>query len=328
MINRNQAQVSRGSLVVVLPILPEEHRLRIRQAGEARGFSVLFFETEAESLPFLKDAEIILGQSSVLAQNAPGLRWFCTPSAGVDHLIKPGILPPTAALTNSSGAYGVTISEHTVMMLLALFRQRLAYDGIVARHEWKRDLPVRSIRGSRILLLGTGDIGQETARRLRAFEPASLIGINRSGVNPNHLFDRVISLPEWETLLPEADALILSLPDTAETRRLLDAPRLALLPDGAVILNVGRGSAIDQEALERELRKGRLQAALDVFESEPLPPDDPLWTCPNLLISPHCAGNMTLPWTVRRIVDLFLENFENYCEEKPLLRRIDPKKGY
>ena len=113
-----------------------------------------------------------------------------------------------------------------------------------------------------------------------------------------------------------------------EVRLRLDAERLALLPDGALIVNVGRGTAVDQAALERELRAGRLQAALDVFEQEPLPADDPLWDCPGLLLTPHVAGNMTLPYTRDRIVALFLEDFENYCAGRPLQRQVDLKKGY
>ena len=109
---------------------------------------------------------------------------------------------------------------------------------------------------------------------------------------------------------------------------MLSRESLALLPDGALLVNVGRGSLLDQQALEAELRAGRLRAALDVFEEEPLPPDASLWSCPNLLITPHTAGNMTLPYTRRRIVELFLEDFENYCAGRPLLRRVDPRRGY
>ena len=321
--------MERRKMVVVLSQLSEGHRARIRAAAEERGFEVSFFETPEESRPALQEAEIVLGQSPQLAEWSPKLRWLCTPSAGVDHLLREGLFAsPEAALTNSSGAYGVTIAEHTVMMLLSLFRQRLAYDEIVARREWRRDLPVRSIRDGRFLLAGTGDIGREVALRLKAFGPRSVIGVNRSGRSPGDVFDRVAPISEWESLLPRADAVILALPGTPETFHLLDARRLALLPEGAAVVNVGRGSAVDQAALERELRAGRLCAALDVFEQEPLPRDHSLWTCPNLLITPHVAGNMTLPYTVDRIVELFLEDFENYCAGRPLCRRVDLKRGY
>lgn len=316
-------------IAVVLPHLAEAHRQRISEAAARRGRTVRFFESVQESLPFLPEAEIIFSQFEELARSAPNLKWFCTPFAGVDPFTAPGVFAsPEAVLTNSSGAYGVTIAEHTVMVLLSLFRRRLDYDEIIARRDWRRDLPVRSIRDSRFLLAGTGDIGREIALRLKAFGPASVTGVNRSGQNPDHLFDRVLPVTEWESLLPEADALILSLPGTKETFHLLSARQLALLPDGAAVINVGRGSVIDQAALEKELRSGRLTAALDVFEEEPLPKDHPIWDCPNLLITPHVAGNMTLPWTVQRIVDLFLEDLENYCAGRPLIRRVDLQKGY
>ena len=131
-----------------------------------------------------------------------------------------------------------------------------------------------------------------------------------------------------DAVLPQTDILIASLPGTAETRRMLDAAKLALLPDGALLINVGRGSVLDEAALEKELRAGRLQAALDVFEHEPLPKDSPLWDCPNLRLTPHVAGNMTLPYTVERIVSMFLEDFENYCAGRPLKRLVAREKGY
>ena len=166
------------------------------------------------------------------------------------------------------------------------------------------------------------------AVRLRAFGPERLAGVNRRGANPGGLFDTVVTQERLDEILPETDILIISLPGTAGTAHMLDGKRLALLPDGALVVNVGRGSVIDTRALEKELRDGRLRAALDVFETEPLPPGDTLWDCPNLLITPHTAGNMTLPYTVERIVSLFLEDFENYCAGRTLRRLVDRKVGY
>ena len=317
------------TIVTVLPALNEEHRAQIAAAAEKRGFEALFFDTVDQALPALWEAEIAFGQSADLAKSSPRLRWLCTPSAGVDQFTVKGVFAsPEAVLTNSSGAYGVTIAEHVVMLALEVLRRQPEYNAIVDRREWIRSLPVRSIKGSRVALLGTGDIGQECALRLRAFGPAWLIGVNRSGRNPGDRFDRIVNADQLDSLLPQTDILIISLPGTAETRHMLDARRLALLPDQALVINVGRGSVIDQRALEKELRAGRLCAALDVFEQEPLPAEDSLWDCPNLLMAPHVAGNMTLPYTKDRIVALFLEDFENYCDGKPLHRQIDLAKGY
>ena len=307
------------NLLVVLPVLTAAQREKIQEVAQDHGFKASFFESPKEALPFLEEAEVILGQSEILPRHAPHLRWLCTPSAGVNHLLGPDVFASgDALLSNSSGAYGVTIAEHTIMVLLSLLRKRLAYDEIVARREWKRDLPTRSILGSRFLLAGTGDIGQEIALRLRAFSPASIIGLNRKGRCPSPSFDQVAVIENMESFLPQTDALILSLPGTRETYHLLGERQLSLLPDGAVIVNVGRGSCIDQEALVKELRSGRLTAALDVFEKEPLSPDDPLWDCPGRLLTPHISGTMTLPYTVQRIVALFLEAFMAYCEGRPL----------
>ena len=313
-------------LTVKIEQLTEAQRSRIRSAAEKAGWEVCFADVEAAHP---EHSEVVFSGDMALIRRCSGLKWLCVPSAGVEPYLAPGVLPsPDTLLTNSSGAYGVTIAEHVIMMTLELMRRQGEYTEIVRRREWVRDLPVRSIRGSRIALLGTGDLGQECAIRFRAFSPEGIVGVNRSGVNPRGLFDRVETVEKIEEVLRWTNLLVITLPGTEETFRLLDARRLALLPDGAMVINVGRGSVIDQKAMEAELRAGRLTAGLDVFEQEPLPGGDSMWDCPNLLITPHVAGNMTLPYTVDRIVELFLEDFENYCAGRPLCRRVDLKRGY
>ena len=315
-------------MAIVLQELTGTQREKLRAAAEGHGFEVRFLNAAEEDPAFLAEAEVIFGHLPQTAKTAVILKWICTPYAGVDQfLAKDAFANPDAVLTNSSGAYGVTIAEHTVMMLLDILRRQPDYRRIVNAHEWKRDLKVRSVRGSRITLLGTGDIGQETARRLKAFEPAGLTGVNRSGRDPGG-FDRILTGETWETILPETDVLIISLPGTKEAFHMVGEKQLSLLPDGAVIINVGRGTVIDQEALFRELRGGRLFAGLDVFEQEPLRPDDPAWETPNLLITPHTAGNMTLAHTVEKIVEQFLEDLDLYCAGKPMKHLVDRGKGY
>ena len=315
-------------MAVVVRELTGAQRERIRAAAEGHGFEVRFFGAPEDDPAFLAEAEVVFGHLPQVARESARLKWICTPYAGVDQFAgENAFANPDAVLTNSSGAYGVTIAEHTVMMLLDILRRQPEYRRIVAARGWKRDLAIRSIRDSRITLLGTGDIGQETARRLRAFSPAVLTGVNRSGRDPGG-FDRILTAAEWETALPETDILIISLPGTKEAFRMVGEKQLKLLPDGAVVINVGRGSVIDQAALVRELESGRLCAGLDVFEREPVPEDDPLWELPNLLITPHTAGNMTLPYTVEKIVSQFLENLENYCGGKQLNHLADRRRGY
>ena len=317
------------SLIVVMPHLPEKHALTIRTAAQRRGFACRFFETARESLPYLADAEVILGSDPFLSRNAPKLCWICTPFAGTDSFMADGAFArPAALLSNSSGAYGVAIAEHVVMVLLELLRRQPEYRAHIEAREWVRGLSIRSVFGSRVTLLGTGDVGRETARRLKGFCPNSVVGVNRSGRDSSGLFDRVVRREGLDGVLAETDVLLISLPGTRETHRMISEKQLGLLPDGAVLVNVGRGSVVDQAALERALRSGRLSAALDVFESEPIPPDSTLWTAPCLIITPHVAGDTGLPYTVDRIVSLFLEDFENYCAGRPPARLVDREAGY
>lgn len=317
------------SLVVVVPELSAEHSARLREAAARHGFECHICMDFAQSQRFLPDAEVILGSDVSLAGRAPKLKWMCSHFAGVDPFLKEGVFAsPQAILSNSSGAYGVTISEHIVMLLLEILRRKPEYQKHIQEREWVRRLPIRSIYGSRILMLGTGDIGQEVCRRLRAFAPSFIKGVNLHGNNPGNLFDQVQTPEKLASLLTDTDILIISLPGTKETFHLISTPQLSRLPDHAVIINVGRGTVVDQEALEEELQNGRLYAGLDVFEKEPLPAESVLWDSPRAVITPHVAGDTSLPHTVDRIVDLFLEDFENYCTGRPLLRQVDRLIGY
>lgn len=196
------------------------------------------------------------------------------------------------------------------------------------RGEWGSPKPQKSLKDCRITALGTGDIGECFANRVRAFEPASLIGVNRSGKNVD-AFDRIVKIDALDEVLPDTDLLVMSLPDTAETRGILSRKRMELLPQGAYIVNVGRGSAIDEDALADLLESGYLAgAALDVFRTEPLPADSRLWKTKNLLITPHVAGNFTLDYTLDRDVALFLEDLVNYAEGRPLNNLVDRTREY
>ncbi len=310
--------------------LTDAHRSRIAWAAEARGYEFRFCEDEASALAGAANAEILLTASTKLSRAAKSLKWLCVPSAGVEPYLPDEVYGnPGAVLTNSSGAYGVTIAEHIVMVTLQMMRRQPEYAAVVAQRRWQRNLPMRSIKNSRVTLLGTGDIGTEAAKRLAAFGPASITGVNRSGKRSGKAFDRVVPTSELDRVLPDTDLLVMALPGTADTANLMDARRLALLPDTAYLVNVGRGSTLDQESLVQMLVSGRLAgAALDVFKTEPIPQNDPLWSCPRLVLTPHVAGDMALPWTVDRIVEMFIEDFERYCEGKPMLRTVNRKKGY
>lgn len=316
-------------ICVVNEFITDAHRRQIDAAAEKHGFSVRYYQTKADASGHLADCEVLFGHWRSLLKEAPMLKWYCCSYAGVDPYQPPFRFPEGVLLTNSSGAYGVTISEHIMMVTLMLQRRMLDYAQIVRDRGWTNDLPVRSIQGSRLTLLGTGDIGTTFAQRAKALCPASVTGVNRSGRVPDPVYDRVMPMAELDRVLPETDILVMSLPSTPETVGVLSRERLALLPESAILVNVGRGSAIDQDALMDELNAGRLAgAALDVMTPEPLPADHPLWTTKNLLITPHVAGNMTLGYTCSKTVSMFCDDLENYAEGRPLKHLVDLKRGY
>lgn len=317
-------------LGVYADFINENHRRQISQAAEKAGFSVTYFESSEQLSRQIKDLEVLYGYVPVsLLAEAEHLRWFCSASAGVDHLLDDSVWPrPDCLLSNSSGAYGPTISEHILMVLLMLLRRMPEYQDTVSRQQWAYLTPIRSIIGSHVVVLGAGDIGRNTARRLNALG-ARVTGVCRSGRSEELAFDRVVSVSQLDAVLPEADALVMALPATAETAHILSRSRIALLPPRAYVVNIGRGSAIDQDALIDALQSGRLAgAALDVMTPEPLPAGHPLWTCPNLILTPHVSGNMSLGLTCDLDVDMFCGDLLRYGAGELPLHLVDRRKGY
>ena len=317
-------------LVVCIRNITEDQKQAMRDAAESRGWTCEICDNKEEALAAAKKAEVVFADSPRYAFDAPDLRWIISPSAGVNHFIKSEHFRESGVmLSNSSGAYGVTIAEHIVMAALTMLRRLPEYQEHIRAKEWSRGYTLKSIKDARITIIGTGDIGQETARRLKGFGPERIVGVNTSGENPDaELFDIALPASGLDIIIPETDILIMAIPATPLTYHLMDEERLSMLPDGALIVNVGRGTTIDEPALISELKSGRLRAALDVFEKEPIPEDSELWDCPNLLITPHISGDMYLPYTVQRIVDLFIEDFLRYTEGEKPLRFVDLGKGY
>ena len=316
-------------ITVVADFLKESHRTILRDIAEKNHRRIEFYDTPEEARTHLQETEILFAKDTGLIKDAPRLKWNCTPNAGADEYCRPGVLPDHVLLTNSSGAYGVTISEHIIMVILELLRCRKEYAQIISEKRWIRYLPVRSIHGSRIAIIGTGDLGTEAAHRLKAFSPAVITGVNRRGRRPDEVYDRIIQKDKLNLILKDTDIVVMCLPGGEATYHYLDEKAIACLPRHAIVINVGRGSNIDQKALIAALNEGRIAgAALDVFEEEPIPGNDPAWNCRNLLITPHISGNMTLDYTVDQCISMFCEDLNNYFQGRPLRYQVDRRLGY
>ena len=181
----------------------------------------------------------------------------------------------------------------------------------VGERVWLPPLPVRSLCGAHITVLGTGDIGTSFAQRAKAMGAKSICGVRRTIKPADPAFDRIVTLSDLDSVLPETDILVMALPSTGETVGVLSRERIALLPPQAIVVNVGRGTAVDQEAL-----------------AEALPRDHFLWETKNLLITPHVAGNMSLGYTRDKDVDMFCEDLENFAAGRPLAHLVNRKLGY
>ena len=317
-------------ILVINNMLEQKHLEQIKSVADSLGHEVFFYKAEAEIPQSNFDADIIYGFAPSIVKTSKNLKWLCVPWAGVDSLMVPGYFAnEDCLLTNAAGAYGVSIAEHMIAVSLVMMRRLDQFMAETRAGQWKLPRAQKSLKDCRITVLGTGDIGSTFAKRAKAFEPASIVGVCRSGKSSQPFYDKVLPVSQLDTVLPETDLLAMSLPATAETRGILSRERLALLPEGAYIVNVGRGSAIDEDALADALESGHLAgAALDVFQTEPLPEGNRLWKTKNLLITPHVAGNMTLPYTKDKNVNMFLEDLENFTKGQPLHYIVDKKLGY
>ena len=321
------------NICICQEFLTGERRRRIQETAEVVGFTPHFFtlQQEEEAKACLPGCEVLYAHSIDLLRAAPAsLKWYCCSYAGVDPYCKDPTLfaNPDCLLTNSN-CYGVTIAEHVIMVLLMMLRRMPEYEEIVRNRSWENKLPIRSILDNTFTILGLGDIGFQVAERLRSMGAARITGLSRSGTARNSVYDEILPISALDSVLPETRNLIMALPGTPETVHILNRERIALLPAGSYVVNVGRGTAIDQEPLMEALNSGHLAgAALDVMDPEPLPPSHSLWSTRNLILTPHISGNMTLDYTCDRNVELFCKDLRNYAAGRPLQGLVDRTRGY
>jgi phosphoglycerate dehydrogenase-like enzyme len=257
------------------------------------------------------------------ALNAPALRWLQVFNAGVDHPVFQRFLEKGVRLSTASGASAEPIAHNAIAGLLMLARGFPHWLGAQARRAWEPlppASPPHDLRGQTLVVFGLGAIGGEIARLARAFGLRG-IGVRRRRATGTEPVDELHPPERLAELLPRADWLALACPLTDETRGLVDAAALARLPSGARILNVSRGGVIDEPALITALREGRLGGAyLDVFAEEPLPGASPLWTLPNVIVTPH--NSAASRGNERRQAEVFLRNLVRYGRGGPLENEV------
>ena len=270
-----------------------------------------------------------------LLRLAPNLRWLALSSAGVDHILRQSWIHAVRLplITTANGVHAIQISEYVFSAIMLWARRWPALLELQAERRWPRGSSAEVVAGreladATLLVVGLGAIGRRVAQLGRAFGMRTL-GTRRSvsagATDPD--VDVIAPEDQLDALLPQADYVVLAVPSTAETYRFINAERLQRFKPGALLVNIARGNLIDQPALIAALRDGPLGgAALDVTEPEPLPADDPLWSAPNLIISPHISGRS--PRYGERLADLLLDNIARYREGRPLCNQVDVTRGY
>lgn len=280
----------------------------------------------------LADVDAVFGNvPPALLDHAPKLKWVHLSSAGTDGYMP--LLSRGVTLTNGTGAYNDSIAEYMLALTSALCIRLPGYFRNQTQGRWDRLGWARTIAGSTVVVLGCGNIGTAYAQRMHALG-AHVIGVRRSAAACPQGVDEMVTMEQADEVLPKADIVAMIMPNTPETVGFMDARRIGLMKDGALLVNCGRGNALDPDALYDALVSGKLDgAALDVTYIEPLPPEDKLWTAPNLIITPHVAGGWimggdTSPYMAKSVVDIFRKNLDAYLKGEELPNAVDAATGY
>lgn len=256
---------------------------------------------------------------------AGSLRWVHWGGAGVDALLFPALVASGVSVTNARGVFDEPMAEYVLGLIIAMAKD---FPGTLAaqrERRWHYRVSER-VAGRRALVVGSGSIGRAIARVLRA-AGLEVAGVGRRERSGDADFGHVHAIADLDGLLPDADYVVLITPLTESTRGLFDAVRFAAMKPSARFVNVGRGALVDEEALLAALEAGSIAgAALDVFQREPLPADSPLWSAPNLIVSPHMSGDAEDYRT--RVAEQFIDNLRRFAAGRPLNNLVDKALGF
>lgn len=314
------------NILVLVPV-NEEHKRLLEEKAPYENFT--YVDSRSVDAAQVQDADIIIGNPPVsMIKDSKKLQWLQLQSAGVGEYTEENVLPNGVVLTNAAGAYGLAISEYMLGVLLEIYKKLHLYRDNQTEGNWSNLGQVKSIYNSTALIVGLGDIGGEFAKRLKSLG-AYTIGIRRTNTNKPEYLDELHLMDKLENLLSRADIVALSLPGTKLTNKIINEKTLKLMKRGAVLVNVGRGSTVDTEALCDALEsKHLLGAALDVTYPEPLPKEHRLWKIKNAIITPHVSGGFSLQETHDRIIRISANNLEAFLNKKSLGNVVDLSAGY
>lgn len=293
------------------------------------GYELLYVkENEISYTEAMADAEVLVCYDpfeNLDITKLEHMKWIQLSSIGIDQLPKDKVIKQGITVTNNRSGYSIPMGEWVVMSILQLMKNSRSMFERQSGKKWRMDTGVLELYGKTVCFIGTGSIASEAAKRLQGFG-VRIVGINTTGRRLEY-FDECHPMEELEPVLSQSDAVVVSIPGTQATHHLLNANSIGAIKKGACLVNIARGSIIDQSALLKTLKEGNLRgAALDVFEEEPLPQDDPLWDMENVIITPH--NSWISEMRNERRYGIIYENLRRYAAGQSLMNIVNVERGY
>ncbi|MCD7894734.1 MAG: D-2-hydroxyacid dehydrogenase [Erysipelotrichaceae bacterium] len=308
----------------ISPLKNEELKKIEEQCPE---FDFITMKSKNVTQDIIDSVDIVVGNPDTKL-NLKHLKAILLCSAGSDQYIKDNILSSNTILTNASGTYGKAIAEHIIGMILAIDKNFIGYMKNKNHHQWQMIYGGKEIYHNTVLIVGLGDLGYETAKRLKAFD-CHIIGVKRRVCDSLKYVDEIVTTNYINEVLPKADFVILTLPQNQSTYHIMNEERLRLMKKDSVLINAGRGSAIDTSALKKVLDDGYFYGVgLDVVEEEPLDKYDTLWDYDNVLMTPHVSGGYEWDSCREYFVNLTIRNLHHLLNNETLENIVDKDTGY
>ena len=314
------------NILIVPPVANKEFEQRTKKAAEGNNIRYLSpIDVKEEDISW---ANILIGNVAPGLLHGQELEFCQLTSAGADAYVKESVLNRNTVLSCCTGAYSQTVAEHALAMTLMLIKDLHTYRDAQLRSEWIAGGAVGSINGATVIIMGLGDIGCYYAKMAKALG-AYVIGVKRRKTDKPEYIDELYTTDKFDEIACRGDIIFSVLPSTAETVHYYTRERFEKMKPGAVFINCGRGTAVSADVLYEVLSENIITAAgIDVFETEPLPAESPLWQLKNLVVTPHASGFFHLPSTITNVTDICVYNLDAWLNGKDLRNVVDYNTGY
>jgi phosphoglycerate dehydrogenase-like enzyme len=315
-----------GKSVLVLAVENDPQLARLEKVPHTTGSQAASFEEAATTASVIFNWSASRELLRTVFAMCPNVKWVHSRSAGLDNVLFPELVESDVILTNGRGVFSASLGEFALAAILYFAKdfRRMTRNQSAGRWE---PFDVEVIAGKTVGIVGYGDIGRAVATRAHAMGMRVLATKRHAPLGNDPLIEHYYSPEQLREMVTDCDYVVVAAPLTAETRHMIDKPEFAAMKSDSVVINVGRGPVIHEEALVKALTSGRIKGAgLDVFEHEPLPAGHPLYRLENVLLSPHCADNTT-DWK-DHAMDFFLRQYDRFAKDEPLENVVNKRLGY